>query len=255
MNIKEIFNSLNINKGDKILVNSSILKIIIKYQKANKQFVPNQIIDVLIEKISNTGTLLLPTFNWDFCRGLGFDYFNSRSRSGSLGNVSLKRKDFKRSKNPIYSFSVFGSDKQNICSMSHTSCFSLESPFGYLIKNGGKNLFIDVDYKDAFTFVHVAEEFTGVNYRHFKDFKGNYRNEFNQEMEDCYKMYVRDLNTVKSTIIDKGFDEILIENNAYEKKIIEGINFTIIDINKAYNLMLNELKHSKSLIYPEKIKK
>ena len=77
MNIKEIFNPLNINKGDKILVNSSILKIIIKYQKANKQFVPNQIIDVLTEKISNTGTLLLPTFNWDFCRGLGFDYFNS----------------------------------------------------------------------------------------------------------------------------------------------------------------------------------
>ena len=74
-------------------------------------------------------------------------------------------------------------------------------------------------------------------------------------MEDCYKMYVRDRNTVKSTIIDKGFDEILIENNAYEKKIIEGINFTIIDINKAYNLMLNELKHSKSLIYPEKIRK
>ena len=68
-------------------------------------------------------------------------------------------------------------------------------------------------------------------------------------------MYVRDLNIAKSTIIDKGFDEILIENNAYEKKIIEGINFTIIDINKAYNLMLNELKHSKNLIYPEKIKK
>ena len=68
-------------------------------------------------------------------------------------------------------------------------------------------------------------------------------------------MYVRDLNIAKSTIIDKGFDEILIENNAYEKKIIEGINFTIIDINKAYNLMLNELKLSTNLIYPEKIKK
>ena len=79
--------------------------------------------------------------------------------------------------------------------------------------------------------------------------------QFNQEIEDCYKMYVRDLNIAKSTIIDKGFDEILIENNAYEKKIIEGINFTIIDINKAYNLMLNELKLSTNLIYPEKIKK
>ena len=40
-----------------------------------------------------------------------------------------------------------------------------------------------------------------------------------------------------------------------KKKIIEGINFTIIDINKAYNLMLNELKLSTNLIYPEKIKK
>ena len=151
------------------------MKILIKYEKANKQFEPNQIIDALIEKISETGTLLFPTYNWDYCRGLGFDYFNSRSQSGSLGNISLKRKDFKRSKNPIYSFPIFGSDKQHICSMSHTSCFGLESPFGYLIKNEGKNLFIDIDYKDAFTFVHVAEEFIGVNYRYFKDFKGNYK--------------------------------------------------------------------------------
>jgi len=255
MNIKEIFNSLNINKNDKILVNSSILKILIECQKANKKFEPNQIIDVIIEKIGITGTLLFPAYNWDFCKGISFDYFNSKSQSGSLGNISLKRKDFKRSKNPIYSFSVFGNDKEHICSMSHTSCFGLESPFGYLIENKGKNLFIDIDYKDAFTFVHVAEEFVGVNYRYLKDFKGKYKNKFNQETEDHYKMYVRDLNKVKCTIIDKGFDKILIENNAYEKKIIQGINFTIIDINKAYNLMINELKNSNSLIYPEKIKK
>ena len=36
-------------------------------------------------------------------------------------------------------------------------------------------------------------------------------------------MYVRDLNIAKSTIIDKGFDEILIENNAYEKKLLKEL--------------------------------
>ena len=138
--------------------------------------------------------------------------------------------------------------------MPHDSCFGLESPFGYLIKNKGKNLFIDIDYKDAFTFVHVAEEFIGVDYRYLKDFKGNYKNELNQETEGHYKMYVRDLKKVRSTIIDKGFDKVLIKNNAYEKKIIEGINFTMIDISKAYNLMVNELKHANALIYPDKIK-
>ena len=255
MNIKEIFSSLNINKGEKILVNSSILKILIECKKKDKQFEPNQIIDTIVDKIGKTGTLLLPTYNWDFCKGIYFDYFDSKSQSGSLGNISLKREDFKRSKNPIYSFSVFGNNKDHICSMPHTSCFGLESPFGYLIKNKGKNLFIDIDYKDAFTFVHVAEEYIGVNYRYLKDFKGNYKNELNQEIEGHYKMYVRDLKKVKSTIIDKAFDKILIANNAYEKKIIEGINFTLIDINKAYNLMINELKLSNGLIYPDKIKK
>tara|TARA_Y100000590_G_scaffold470694_1_gene667907 strand:- start:4928 stop:5692 length:765 start_codon:yes stop_codon:yes gene_type:complete len=254
MNIKEIFNSININKGDKILVNSSILKILIECKKIDKKFNPNQIIDTIVDKIGKTGTLLLPTYNWDFCRGLRFDYFNSKSQSGSLGNISLKRKDFKRSKNPIYSFSIFGNNKDHICKMPHDSCFGLESPFGYLIKNKGKNLFIDIDYKDAFTFVHVAEEFIGVDYRYLKDFKGNYKNELNQETEGHYKMYVRDLKKVRSTIIDKGFDKVLIKNNAYEKKIIEGINFTMIDISKAYNLMVNELKHANALIYPDKIK-
>ena len=52
--------------------------------------------------------------------------------------------------------------------MSHKSCFGLNSPFGFLIKNGGKNLFIDLDYKSALTYAHVAEETVGVNYRYIK---------------------------------------------------------------------------------------
>ena len=41
----------------------------------------NQIIDTIVDKIGKTGTLLLPTYNWDFCTGLRFDYFNSKSHS------------------------------------------------------------------------------------------------------------------------------------------------------------------------------
>ena len=86
------------------------------------------------------------------------------------------RKDFKRSVNPIYSFSIFGKNNDYISNLNHESCFSLNSPFGYLIDNKGKNLFIDLDYKLALTLVHVAEEFIGVNYRYFKSFSGDFIN-------------------------------------------------------------------------------
>ena len=63
------------------------------------------------------------------------------SLSGSLGNFALKRKDFSRTQNPIYSFAVTEKDKDLICSLEHKSCFGLDSPFGYLIKSNGKFIY------------------------------------------------------------------------------------------------------------------
>ena len=121
---------------------------------------------------------MLPAFNWDFCKGKDFDYHKTKSRTGSLSNIALKRKDFARTKNPIYSFAVTGKNTDYICNLNHKSCFGLDSPFGYLIQNHGKNLFIGMDYKDGFAFDHVAEEAVGVNYRYFKNFSGFYSDKF-----------------------------------------------------------------------------
>ena len=115
-----------------------------------RQFDPNKIIDALIEKVSPDGTLMFPTFNWDFCEGKGFDYNSTLSKTGSLSSMVLKRKDFQRTKNPIYSFAVTGKDKDLICNLKHHSCFGLDSPFGYLIKNHGKNLFIGLNLDKKF---------------------------------------------------------------------------------------------------------
>ena len=79
-----------------------------------------------------------------------------------------------------------------------------------------------MDYKDGLALVHVAEETVGVDYRYFKEFSG-YCITKEKKFKSKYKMYVRDLKKVRSTIIDKGFDKVLIKNNAYEKKIIEGM--------------------------------
>ena len=245
----KILNQLEIKKNDKILVNSNILKIISKFKSKN---LPQLIIKCLKNKVSSKGTLLFPAFNWNFCKGKTFDYKKTKSNTGALSNLSLNMKDFKRSINPIYSFNVYGKDKRKIISMKHKSCFGFDSPFGYLIENKGKNLFIDLDYKDYLTFVHVAEEKVGVNYRYIRKFKGNYIKNKKKIIKSC-EMYVRKTDLVSKTIINKKFDKILKKKNALKETSFENIKFSVVDINTAYLLMKNDIESQSGLIQGKKL--
>ena len=115
INLNNVFEKINVVPGDKLLVSSNILKILIKLKKRDKEFNANLIIDLLLNKVGKNGTLMFPTYNWDFCKGKEFDYNNTQSLSGSLGNAALKRKEFKRSKNPVYSLLVYGKYQKEIC--------------------------------------------------------------------------------------------------------------------------------------------
>ena len=249
----KVFSDLEIKKGDNILINSDIKKILIHYRQIKKKFDPNLILDGLLDIISKNGTLLLPTFNWDFCSGKEFDYLKTPSRSGSLTKIALSREDFTRTQNPIYSFAVHGEGKNFLTKLEHKNCFDLNSPFGFLLKNKGKNLFIDIDYKESLTFVHVAEQHIGVNYRYLKKFNSNYIDENNKKtLSDC-TMYVRNDDFNGITYIDKKMDKILEENKAIKKVKIKNILFTIIDLPIAYQIMLDDLKKDSKIIYPKTI--
>lgn len=252
INFEEVFDFLKIGDGDNLLINSDIKKILINYKGNEKKFDPSKILDVAIKKIGKNGTLLLPTFNWDFCSGKDFDYLNTPSRSGSLTKIALSRKEFKRTKNPIYSFAVYGKNKNYLSNLSHDNSFDLNSPFGFLIKNKGKNLFIDIDYKDSLTFVHVAEQKIGVSYRYIKKFSANYIDELrNKKLVDC-NMYVRNEEFQGVTFIDKKMDLILEEKKAIKSIVKNNISFTLIDIPVAYEIMLQDIKKEGKIIYPKK---
>ena len=253
IDFEKIFQNLNIKKGDNIIINSDIKKILIHYKKQKEKLNPNLILDSVLSKIGDDGTLLLPTFNWDFCNGKEFNYFKTPSKSGSLTKVALSRNDFIRTKNPIYSFAVSGKSQKFLKNLMHESCFDLNSPFGFLIKNKGKNLFIDIDYKESLTFVHVAEQQIGVNYRYLKKFESNYIDENNiKNLAEC-TMYVRNENFNGVTFIDKKMDNKLKEKDAIKKIVTNNISFTIVDIPVVYQIMLKDIKNKGHLIYPKSL--
>lgn len=250
--IKSKLRFLGLRSGDKVLITSDILELLIYLKKNKINYSLNNLIDDLIQIIGKKGNIFFPTFNWNFCKGKIFNYETTKSMTGSLSNLALRRPDFKRSKNPIYSFVVWGKNKEKICNLNHTSCFGLSSPFGFLIKNNAKNLFIGMNYRDGFTFVHVAEEKIGVKYRYFKKYNGFIIKKNKKKKISC-KMYVRDLNLNLETKIHKNLDKILENKKNIINKKYFGTSFSLIRIKEAYNIMLKDLKKDKKIVYTKKI--
>jgi aminoglycoside 3-N-acetyltransferase len=260
----KIYKNLGIKENDTVLLYVNTLKLLLLFKRQfNNQklklekLIKNiceDIIGDLQKTIGKNGTILIPTYNWGFCRGENFDYYKTPSTVGALSNYALKSNDFKRTKNPIYSFAVYGKDKNKLCNMNHKSCFSLDSPFGHLIKKKGKNVFIGFDdFREVFQFPYVAEEKVGVNYRQKKEFIGKYIKD--KKITKKYKviMNVRDLKKNMFTTVDKNLKNLLLKKNSYKEIKKNNVKYIWININEAYKIMLNDISSTKKIVYPKKL--
>ena len=249
--IEKIFNSVEIKKNSILLFSSDITSILIYFKRNRIRFNPYLIIEHLKEKIGPEGTLVIPSYNWEFCKEKSFDYKNTKSICGSLSNLCLEDKEFRRTKNPIYSFLVYGKYKNVLCNYEHKNCFDHNSPFGFLIEKQSKLLVLGLDYKNTYTLVHTAEQEVGVDYRYFKNFTGDYVDEHNNILKKEFTMYVRNYHKAKSTIIDQKLDAELKKNYAYQNSCIENVPVSLIDINKTHQIIIEDLKSKKEFVYPE----
>lgn len=253
-NIKydDIINHLDINKGDIVYVCSDITGLLLDARKNKKNFNVEKFIDSIIKKVGSEGTILFPTFNWNFCKKETFDIINTPSQCGSLTNQVLKRKDFKRTQHPIYSFSVCGKDQKKLIEMDNKSGWSENSPFGYLFKEKAKNLFIGIDYKNGFTMDHYFEQKNNVKYRYHKNFTAEYIDEKKNISLKTYSMFVRDIDKIDSTGINPILDDILIKNSGYKKYEINNIYFGIIYLDIAGKIIDEDIKKERNLIFSVK---
>ncbi len=242
LKIKKKLQNLGVKKGSTIIVCSDILKFLILFKKKKINFNSDDFIDLLIDIVGERGTIVFYSFNWNFFQGKIFNYRESKSFSGALSNTALKRNDFKRSKSPVYSLLVYGKYQKYICNMKHSDCFSLNSPFGFLLKKRAKCLFFDLDYKNsAFPFFHVAEQKAKSYYRFFKFFSGKVI-QGKKVKKLKIKMFVRKNNYKVTTIYSNSTDTYLKKNNALIKNKFLSINISLLDTKKLYEVTVKQLK-------------
>lgn len=182
-----------IRRGDCIYIVSDMLELVKLYRRQGARFSSAELIEYLQQAVGEEGTLLFPTFNWDFCKGVGYDYYKTPVRTGALSKAALGRADFDRTAHPLYSFAVWGAGRKELLENASVDSFGPGTVFEKLYDWNARILVIGLPALSGVSYIHHVEQTVGVPYRYSKDFTGDYTDENGTCTRRTYRMYVRDL--------------------------------------------------------------
>lgn len=236
------FQDIGLQAGDTLLVHSSYKSF------GGVESGPQTVIDSLLAVLGNEGTLIMPTFNFDFCKGLPWDVRKTPSHMGAITNMVREYPDAKRVFHPIYSFSILGKHAVYLTKERYKSSFGVNSVFGKLRLLDGKIIIIGLSYTNSMTFFHHVEELEGVDYRYMKEFTGLVTDQDGNTNEDTFTMLVRDLDMGVITEVDPMGVRMEKAGIVNVRQIGES-TVKLMKANDVYTFTAREMKRDPMLLY------
>jgi len=235
--LKQEFLELGIRSGDTLFVHSAYSSL--SSTPGGVEGGPQTVIDVLISILGESGTLIMPTFNYDFLRGAIWDIRNTPSQMGVLTELVRKNPKSKRMFHPIYSVSAIGKYADEIEQFRSTDCFGETSFFKKLRDWNAKILVIGLPYSKSFTFLHHCEQMENVDYRYLKEFSGTAIDQSGKPHEIEITMFVRDVD--KGVVLD--FEPIgkILDQKVANIRQIGSSTVRLLDCNHAYNVSMEAI--------------
>ena len=181
-----------LQKGDLILLHTSIKRLIRTYRKKGIRLTPKDILHSFLIAVGETGTLLFPAFNFGFAEGQPFSLQDTPSEMGILSETARHHPDAIRTGHPIYSFTALGHLAHEFKDVDNESGYGVDSPFAICRSLGGKVAVLDLPDQNSMTFYHYVEEMLEVPYRYYKSFTGPYLDHHTRQTK-TYRLFVRDL--------------------------------------------------------------
>jgi aminopeptidase-like protein/aminoglycoside N3'-acetyltransferase len=192
---KTIINALNqlgIEAGDTVLIHSDST-LAMRLSKSASWLEANRFMQECFEEtLGAQGTLIVPTFNYGFCKGKPYIHEKTPSQVGLFSEQIRKDPRALRSFHPIYSFSAIGKQSEEVLGSVGKSSFGKNSVFERLHKMGAKMVFFNVSMAFC-TFVHYIEQQLNAEYRYLKFFSGQV-SKGDETWTDTFDFFVRYLN-------------------------------------------------------------
>src|SRR5689334_17786858 len=240
--LAEGFQELGVQEGDTLLVHSSY-KSLVPVDGG-----PQTINRALEAALGPEGTLIMPTFNFDFNKGAPWDVRTTPSKMGVL--TELVRRDLRARRvfHPFYSFAILGKHAEMLGSLRYKSSYERNSVFGKLRDLDGKIMVIGLSYTNSMTFFHHIEQMEGVNYRFLKQFSGEVTDENGNTYTDTFEMLVRDID--KGVITEVNPMGALMEQAGVIKSATIGeADVKLMKANEVYEFTAREMKRAPHLLY------
>lgn len=185
----QAFSEAGIRPGDILFVHSDVAPVIAAGNIFRSRETLSLLTECFLEAVGASGTLIAPTFNYDFCRGEAYSHEKSPSQVGLWSNHVLRDPRAKRSFHPIFSAAAIGAKAEALTSGVSKSSFGDDSLFHRLHAQDAKLVFLNASFYYC-TFIHYAEQKIGVDYRFLKTFTGSV-SVSGQTRTDSFDFYVR----------------------------------------------------------------
>ena len=240
----EGFRGLGVEEGDTLLVHSSYKSF------GEVDGGPKTVIYALEAALGTDqeGTLIMPTFNFDFNKGQPWDVHTTPSKMGVLTELVRQDPRARRVFHPFYSFAILGKHAGMLGNLRYKSSYERNSVFGKLRDLDGKIMVIGLSYNNSMTFFHHIEQMEGVDYRFLKQFTGEVTDETGNTYTDTFEMLVRDIDRGVMTMVDP-MGALMEEAGVIKSAKIGEADVKLMKANEVYEFTAREMKRDPHLLY------
>lgn len=236
------FRDLGVQPGDTLLVHSSYKSF------GPVDGGPQTVVDALLAALGADGTLIMPTFNFDFNKGQPWDVRSTPSKMGILTELVRKDPRAKRVFHPFYSFAVLGKHAEMLGGLRYKSSYERNSVFGKLRDLDGKIMVIGLSYTNSMTFFHHVEQMEGVDYRFLKQFTGEVTDWDGTTKTDTFEMLVRDIDKGVVTEVDP-MGELMEKEGVIKVGRIGEAAVKLMQANPVYEFTARAMRRDPHLLY------
>ncbi len=235
------FKKIGLSSGDVLLVHSSFKSF------GGVEGGPQTVISALRSILTEEGTLIVPTFNYDFCDGKPYDVKKTPSKMGIISELVRTDSNSKRTLDPVFSFAILGKHRDYLANLKYEHSFGPNSIFAKLRELDAKIMIIGLPYNESLTFFHHIEETQGCDYRYFKEFRGTITGYDDVKRDSKIVLFVRDIERGVQNSVDKmGF--IMEQEGIVKKTVIGKSEIKLMKANDVYQRTVEEMKKNPHIL-------
>ena len=232
------FRSLGMTIGDTIFVHSSYSTL--GRAPGGVEGGPQTVNEAILEVVGSKGTLIQPTFNYDFLKGVPWDIRTTPSQMGVLTEMLRTDPRARRMFHPIYSMAAIGAHADELAAHRTTDCFGETTIFKKFRDWDAKILILGLIYSKSITYLHHCEQAAEVDYRYLKEFTGTAIDFDGKPHEVTYTMLVRDVE--RGVVLDFEPIGALLDSQVVNMKKVGLGDVRLMKCRDVFRVAVNAMK-------------